>query len=553
MEKNNNAHSEEGKPDESLMKTVLELVKFFADYDAKGMIPRKSSEKSMIFRDEGNKLYRQNKHTETHYRKVLSFYTKSIAYAPLESEELALALSNRSTLWLHLHRYDLSLIDIDKALQLTKPTTELSGRLQTRKLKCLNLYKSYMAVEDDNQELKPMINRLYSSPKLFRLVNEEKPEVPRFIDDVMPELPKFKSSKSIHCAADSITMLHNKKYGRHYIAARDIKPGEVLMSEESPYVSVEFDQMYLICSHCLAFAWTAIPCDHCVFAVYCSETCKNIAWSQYHDVQCSILPFLNSGVYEEKDLSSVNELVRMTIIILKREGLETVLKKEKHEQQKKDATNLCNPDPMSGGKFKSIDSLMLSSYDTENDEKDITITVTTLLSLLFTSEDILRDHFRYNRGKVDHDTLFSLGIVLKRFYLIQKLNSFKFQVSPCVCNDHTMCRIKPDEVFYRGSILGFYSSLFNHSCDPNVSKIFLPGPKIVFFAVRPIKQGEQLFISYVPAPEWGKESRQKRLQEKYSFSCDCKRCKADWQGLYGLFPQVTINFSVIVMQSGEYF
>lgn len=46
-----------------------------------------------------------------------------------------------------------------------------------------------------------------------------------------------------------------------------------------------------------------------------------------------------------------------------------------------------------------------------------------------------------------------------------------------------------------GSGLFIFGSLFNHSCAPNIERILVDN-KLVFFARRPIKEGQQLFISY---------------------------------------------------------
>jgi hypothetical protein len=46
-----------------------------------------------------------------------------------------------------------------------------------------------------------------------------------------------------------------------------------------------------------------------------------------------------------------------------------------------------------------------------------------------------------------------------------------------------------------GSAVLIFGSLFNHSCAPNIDRMFVDN-KFVFVVRRPIKEGEQLFISY---------------------------------------------------------
>jgi hypothetical protein len=46
-----------------------------------------------------------------------------------------------------------------------------------------------------------------------------------------------------------------------------------------------------------------------------------------------------------------------------------------------------------------------------------------------------------------------------------------------------------------GGFIAPISSLFNHSCAPSVFYVHI-GKKFVAYAIRPIKKGEQLFVSY---------------------------------------------------------
>lgn len=81
-----------------------------------------------------------------------------------------------------------------------------------------------------------------------------------------------------------------------------------------------------------------------------------------------------------------------------------------------------------------------------------------------------------------------------------------------------------DTVGYRVCAFG---SLFSHSCDPNIDRVTVDN-KIVFFVIRPIKAGEQIFMSY--GPEF---SRQTLLERRlklfgYGFNCDCNACHMDF-------------------------
>lgn len=74
-----------------------------------------------------------------------------------------------------------------------------------------------------------------------------------------------------------------------------------------------------------------------------------------------------------------------------------------------------------------------------------------------------------------------------------------------------------------GSGLFAFSSLFNHSCFPNVHHVMVEG-KMVFFVSHPIKAGEQLFATYGPAYAFDDISERKSQLQVYEFSCDCIAC-----------------------------
>lgn len=46
-----------------------------------------------------------------------------------------------------------------------------------------------------------------------------------------------------------------------------------------------------------------------------------------------------------------------------------------------------------------------------------------------------------------------------------------------------------------GDAIPLFGSLINHSCDPNVQTILVDN-EVVYMVIKPLKEGEQLFISY---------------------------------------------------------
>lgn len=67
------------------------------------------------------------------------------------------------------------------------------------------------------------------------------------------------------------------------------------------------------------------------------------------------------------------------------------------------------------------------------------------------------------------------------------------------------------------------SSLFEHSCKPNLAKSFSDKNEILFWAPNAIMANEHLTISYTDVL-WETSNRRHHLQQTKQFDCDCERC-----------------------------
>jgi hypothetical protein len=53
-----------------------------------------------------------------------------------------------------------------------------------------------------------------------------------------------------------------------------------------------------------------------------------------------------------------------------------------------------------------------------------------------------------------------------------------------------------DRIAIDGAVGGNETAFINHSCEPNAYMRSAPGNKVIFFALRDIKQGEEITINY---------------------------------------------------------
>lgn len=275
---------------------------------------KKSSEISVKARQDGNQIYTSEAiHNEVLHKAILWNYSKSIAFAPVNSEDLALGYSSRSIFLIHIYRFQECLSDIEKAFSLTT-SVELKAKLQTRKKTCMSL----MHVESLKKKT------LSNTPT--RHCDDKDRSLSELKNDVPLELPKFTPSKALHNASESVALKYDETFGRHFVATRDIQPGEIIIVEDSYVCFPKNNQRYTTCSHCLQFSWNGIPCENCPIVMYCSESCKKEARKSYHDIECLILPYLPNMHSDNKDcLDDVIIAFRLFIKAVKKEGLDSVL------------------------------------------------------------------------------------------------------------------------------------------------------------------------------------------------------------------------------------
>lgn len=72
-----------------------------------------------------------------------------------------------------------------------------------------------------------------------------------------------------------------------------------------------------------------------------------------------------------------------------------------------------------------------------------------------------------------------------------------------------------------------FGNFFNHSCDLNIHCVCYNN-KIAFVTNRPIKAGEQLFISYIDSFPHSKLADRKKKLSLFGFKCKCMACVNDW-------------------------
>ncbi|KAK3911325.1 Annexin B9 [Frankliniella fusca] len=487
----------------------------------------KSHKISEDLRKEGNRAFQKVQNLL-----AMQYYNRSLAAAPLNSKEYSLAIGNRSAVNWALGFYEACLCDIKQAFQTGYPE-ELRYKLLERQVKCcLNLGRKIEAAsalkeleaqlkkepeEKQNQhegslkafheELENLQNRLCStadcpeSSKTIWMVGcTERPSV------------SYGANEEIECASNCIALKYSDEKGRHLIATKYIRPGDVLLVEK-PFASILLPKsMASHCYNCLARCLSPVPCLQCSQVLFCNEKCRSEAWERFHSIDCSLAPIIS------KRVGQMGLLALRVLLVASDKGKRVQQLFEEVENQRD------SPDPRTrgfneNGLYGSTDYwpiFYLVGHTERRSNADLFRRSVTAACLLHCLEKF-SDFFGNN---VEDNLYFFCGGIL-----LQHLQSLP-------CNAHEVSEMRVNCGAFESQEIGAAAyatlSLLNHSCDPNVVRHSY-GDWAALRAIRPIKQGEEILDNYgYHHALHSVDYRQSQLSKQYFFSCCCEACQCSW-------------------------
>ncbi|XP_054272103.1 SET and MYND domain-containing protein 4-like [Macrosteles quadrilineatus] len=500
----------------------------------------KSPKESLAFREKGNKefLLKQD-------LLAVQTYSVSAAFAPIGSEELALAYANRSAVTLSLNEFETCLEDIDRALAGKYPE-HLKFKLYERKGKCLkSIGKNKLAAEMFQLALKSLSCSNLSEEKLISTTSAFKNllnscSANSYRDKSEKECPPcFSESRNemILSASSLVQIEYSQELGRHLVATSDIEPGDVLVIEK-PFASVLLPSSYNnYCFHCKKRCHSLIPCLYCVVAMFCSETCRSDSWDSDHRIECGLVPLLVALDFTKIELISLRTLMRATsqgksLIELMESISETDAAKDPKLK------GLDDRGQYNSANYKTVHHLVGNLELRSN--ADIfrrAATAAYILHLLEKNTDYFSSIDNTAIGeRVENNLPYSaklfVGGLLFRYLMIVPSNAH--EVSEMVMRKREgemVC----ESVEVGGGLFPVLS-LINHSCDPNVVRHSHQGDLTVLTAIQAIPSGHQIFDNYgYHHAMHDVQTRQSSLWSQYHFSCVCQACQEDWP-IYSQLP-----------------
>ncbi|XP_044005655.1 SET and MYND domain-containing protein 4-like [Aphidius gifuensis] len=443
---------------------------------------------SISWRKIGNKEFTTAKN-EDYISKSIEAYTKSIAHAPVGSSELSLAYANRSAVLFKARLYENCLLDIERSLKAGYPDN-LKTKLHIRQALCFKALKPSSHIETSIS----MASAMQWLPNLRK--NNPNYNIKDEYSKIMNQLEKpcdtntakftpiIKNKSSIIAGgSDAIKLIKSNGNDQHIVAARSIKSGEFIYVNKPFEMIASDDKRYNTCWHCCRQTLASIPCDNCPSIVFCSQECKNIAWNEYHELECPILSFFKKLELCVEDEWQFQLTIKILLKALKATGGIDALDKKINEVDSKKDKSMIHTDGIFD--VNSIDNFHRLDYYKPTSDKCSLARVIRILAIvlmfgletnIFGRKMKLPEIYSNKQSQV-------LGVLILRYLMIVIRNV-------TYCNDNGVR--KPDSLTH--AIIFLFGNMLVKNCDPHVNW-YGYGSNISIVAERPIKKGEKIRLS----------------------------------------------------------
>lgn len=408
----------------------------------------KDNSKSDEIRREANARLAEK--TKKSYSIALHGYNKCICFAESGSEQLAFGYANRSAAYIGLHMYKECLANIELARNVEHYPASLNSQLEQREAIC-------------HKELQTIVKDMTAvTPKLSYPAHEKLPFVANCVD--------------IH---------RDAKYGRHLVVNSDVNVGDVIAIEK-PFCTVNSAiNRYKRCENCTQeHHYSLIPCEQCTGVMFCSVECRDEAMQSFHKYECATIDFIHSECHTTVEMTCIR-LVTTALAIF--DGDTEALYKYADQVDINEGTTVFDIDYSQT--LTAVDKFA-PAYCMINELEEkypAPPPMQTINMILYHAKLISRADGN------DEQAHRHVRKIAQHFWTSRAPSSDIKGAKDLVLNNR---HVKLNLVYRDGS-RGVYpfEYLFNHSCVPNV-QVAAYGSERVLTICRPVKAGQQLFISY---------------------------------------------------------
>ncbi|XP_065073779.1 SET and MYND domain-containing protein 4 [Ochlerotatus camptorhynchus] len=483
------------------LKSIVTELKLAREFNGKSL------ERSFEYKKLGNLAFQKE-----NWNEALACYNLCYLSTPdTNAAEKAIILANRSAALYHMEKYDQALKDIQRAIDYKYPK-DLMYKITERKARCYLGKKDHVKALECFKDTLPALDDC-------KLPLERRQKLERDAQIMIKLLPKNieAEAKLAKSTKRSPAAPKNASYPEHYVdkglyfdysqdegrfakTNTDLKPNEILILEK-PHVSVLLEEYSLShCSSCFKRVSIPICCPKCSDVIFCSETCEKEANSSYHQYECGFLPiFWKSG-------ASITCHMALRMITQKSEKYFMNIRQELDGLKSELTDKLANDD------YRKVYQLV--THEDKRTPEDFF--QRTLMATLLNACLTLGGYYKSKDSES-----FIGGLLVHNLQLLQY-------------NAHEISELQREterdigkSTFIGG---GLYPTLalFNHSCEPGVTR-FYRGNSVCVRTVKNIPSGSMVAENYGPLfTQVSREERRSTLLNQYKFSCNCLACSENW-------------------------
>ncbi|KAG6799494.1 SET and MYND domain-containing protein 4 [Apis mellifera caucasica] len=426
------------------------------------------------------------KMVEGRYSETVDICTRGLQQSLPFSAQSAILYFIRAEALENLQMYEESLLDIDRAIEISVSKT-LTDILQKKRIDILKEAACF-------------------KPQKMR---------DRCQFENIPQLSNNHHKYQLGLS-DAIDLIHN---GRYFVAVKPIKMKDVILIDKSQITHLhkddwDDDPTSNMCHYCFKYCRALIPCDYCYHALYCSKECRGKAYQAYHQIYCRYGNLDNKSSFVLKLLLKITDNgARLKEALEYHKELENM-----SEEMEKKVYNLKE---MKENNLRSILNLSIPMKKDDNRTED---------NLFYSAKIamLLRNHSNYMQGSND---ILNLTKLLCRLCYIYDI--------------HARMDFVPIFERYIALLqnLYFLLNLVRHSCSGNTIYTVHKNNVLVLRAAKDIYPGELItfnFMSKYVALESNSMPRNVMLKNFFDISCDCEACAKS----YKFKPELGTNVDI---------
>jgi SET and MYND domain-containing protein 4 len=296
----------------------------------------------------------------------------------------------------------------------------------------------------------------------------------------------YPPNEKVPYIANCLHLQSDPNFGRFIVAAHDLKPGDVIAIEEPFFRIVDFAAGHVRCSNCLrSNNLDLVPSNLCASSkqsenvwrkssqlllplpgMFCSQHCFDEAKRTFHEAEVKLrcIDFTQKILLEALSICEGSFDKLQAFIDDPKLGSKTVFDYDWHDA--------------SSAKSRLRGLTVFNSLQLGPLNEELAYIETHPVLELFDDE---------REKRVAKAFMSRIGRILT-----VNCYSLDWRTPKRADDEHALERASTMKV---GSALLIFGSLFNHSCAPNIDRMVVDN-RFVFIVRRPIRQGEQLFISY---------------------------------------------------------